>query len=82
MSDTWISTAEAAGIWGLSPESARRAAHLGEVGWKRKAPRGRFWLKAADVEALVVTKSRTDGADAAGVAAGSNEDLSKDRVVV
>jgi hypothetical protein len=74
MSETWISTATAAEIWGLSPESARRAAHLGEVGWKRKGTRGRLWLKAADVEALVITKSRTDGADAAEAAAGP-EDL-------
>jgi hypothetical protein len=73
MSDTWISTATAAEIWGLSRESARRAAHLGEVGWKRKGTRGRLWLKAADVEALVITKSRTDGADAAGGAAGTEE---------
>lgn len=74
MSETWISTAEAAEVWGLSPESARRAAHLGEVGWKRKGPRGRLWLSAADVDALMVVKSRK-GADAAEGAAGSDQDL-------
>jgi hypothetical protein len=75
MSDTWISTATAAEVWGLHPQSARRAAHLGEVGWKRKGPRGRLWLRAADVEALVITKARSGGADAAEDAAGSNQDL-------
>ncbi len=76
MSGSWISTAEAAEVWGLSRESARRAAHLGEGGWKRKGPRGRLWLKAADVHALMVVKSRADRGDAAGAAAGA-EGLAK-----
>lgn len=73
MSETWISTAEASEIWGLSRESVRRAVRLGEVGYKRKAPRGRLSVKAADVEALMVVKSRSDGADAAGVVAGTED---------
>jgi hypothetical protein len=73
MSETWISTATAAEIWGSSQETARRAAHIGEVGWKRRGTRGRLWLKAADVEALVITKSRSDGADVAEGAAGSRD---------
>lgn len=75
MSETWISVAEAAEIWGLSAESVRRAAHLGEVGYRRKAPRGRFSVKAADVEALMVVKSRADRGDAAEDVAGSEDYL-------
>lgn len=76
MSETWISTAAAAEIWELSPESVRRAVRLGEVGYRRKGSRGRLSVNAADVEALVVMKSRTDSGDAADGAAGS-----EDRVV-
>ena len=72
MSETWISTARAAEIWNLSPESVRRAARLGEVGYRRKGSRGRLSVKAADVEALMVVKSRSDGADAADAVAGSD----------
>ena len=72
MSETWISTAKAAEIWDLSPESVRRAVRGGAVGWKRVGARGRLSVKAADVEALVVTKSRTDSGDAADGAAGND----------
>lgn len=71
-----MSTSEAGDVWGLSAESARRAAHLGEVGYKRKGSRGRLWLWRPDVEALMVVKSRADRADAAGGVAGT-EGLAK-----
>jgi hypothetical protein len=77
MSEAWISTATAAEILELSQESARRAAHSGAVGYKRVGSRGRLLLNAADVWSLVITKSRQDGGDAAGGAAGSEEDLRK-----
>lgn len=73
MSETWISTAEASEIWGLSPGSVRRAVRLGEVGYRRKGTRGRLSVKADDVHELMVVKSRSDDADAAGVAAGTDD---------
>ncbi len=75
MSVTWISVAEAAGITGRSPETMRRIAHSGAVGTRRIGARGWLLVDAADVMALVITKSRKS-ADAAGVAAGP-EDLAK-----
>jgi len=76
MTEAWISVAKAAEIWELSPESVRRAARGGAVGSKRVGARGWLSVKAADVEALIVTKSRADRADAADRVAGT-EDLKK-----
>ncbi len=76
MSQTWISLAEAAGITGRSPETMRRIARSGAVGTKRVGARGWYLVDAADVQALMVVKSRSDGADAAGRAAGP-EDLAR-----
>ena len=74
MAETWISVAEAARITGRSSETWRRHIHSGAVEAKRVGARGWWSVAAADVEALV-TKSRKS-ADAAGVAAGT-EDLRK-----
>jgi len=71
MSVMWITTATAAEILEQSQESARRAAHSGAVGYKRVGSRGRLLLNAADVEALVITKSRTDSGDTAEGVAGA-----------
>lgn len=76
MSGSWISVAEAARIVDKSPETVRRAVRRGAVGYKRAGVRGWLSVKAADVQALMVVKSRTDCADAAGDAAGS-EGLAK-----
>ena len=75
MSVTWISVAEAAGITGRSPETMRRIARSGAVGTRRIGARGWLLVDAADVKALVITKSRKS-ADAAGAAAGT-ENLKK-----
>ena len=56
----------------LDPDSILRHVHSGAVGWKRVGPRGWFLVDAADVEKLVVKSHK--GADAAGGAAGGNED--------
>ena len=76
MSDAWISVAEAARITGRSSETVRRTIHGGAVEAKRVGARGWWLVAAADVEALMVVKSRSDGADAAGGVAGT-EDLAK-----
>lgn len=75
MSETWIPVARAAEITGRSPEWVRCAIYSGAVGYKRREPRGWYLVDAADVEALMVVKSRTR-ADAAGDAAGP-ENLAK-----
>jgi hypothetical protein len=74
MSETWISVAEAAEITGRSHETVRRIARSGAVGTKRVGARGWLSVRADDVEALIVKSYK--GADAAGVAAGT-----EDRVV-
>lgn len=58
MTDTWISVAEAARRAESSAETVRRAIYSGMVGWKRRGPRGRYLVNAADIEALTVVKLR------------------------
>jgi hypothetical protein len=65
-----MSVAEAAEIWGKSPETVRNAIRSGAVGSKRTKPRGWYMVNAADVKALVVVKTRRT-ADAADGAAAS-----------
>jgi excisionase family DNA binding protein len=77
MTETWISVAEAARITGRSAETVRRTIHGGAVEAKRVGDRGWWLVAAADVEALI-TKS-CKGTDAAGGAAGGNQDLTKAR---
>lgn len=77
MADTWISVAQAARITGRSSETMRRIAHSGAVGTKRVGARGWLSVKAADVEALMVVKSRSGGADATEGVAGTEDGMAK-----
>jgi hypothetical protein len=73
MSDSRVSVAKAAKIAGRSPETVRRAIRSGELEARRFGPRGWYSVSTADVQALIF-KSCPDGADAAGDAAGGNQD--------
>ena len=74
MSGPWVPVAEAAEFAGKSPEWVRWAIRRGAVGFKRAGARGWYLVDAADVQALMVVKSRKDG-DAAGAVAGGDRDL-------
>jgi hypothetical protein len=76
MSETWINVAEAARITGRSGETVRRTIHSGAVEAKRVGDRGWWLVAAADVRALIITKSRK-GADAADGAAGTEDRIAK-----
>lgn len=73
MGVSWIRVAAAAEISGMSREWVRCAINSGAVGYKRREPRGWYLVDAADVQALMVVKSRTDSGDAAGVVAGTED---------
>jgi hypothetical protein len=76
LSGPWVPVAEVAEFAGKSPAWVRWICRSGAVGWKRAGARGWYLVDAADVEALMVVKSRSGGADAAEDAAGT-EDLAK-----
>jgi hypothetical protein len=72
MDGSRVSTAQLARRAGKSQAAVRYHLRSGALGFERFGPRGWYSVSAADAEAFIV-KSRKCG-DAAGVAAGGNED--------
>lgn len=73
--DRWLTVRDVAGELGLSEPTVRRMAATGRL------PAFRFGQRAYSVDKSelreFMAKSRTDSGDAAGVAAGSNQDMAK-----
>jgi len=74
MNGSRVSVAKAAEIAGRSQAAVRHAIRSGALEAERFGPRGWYSVSAADLESFI-WKSRADRADAAGVAAGGNQDL-------
>ena len=81
MNDSRLSVAEAARIVGRSPDTVRRAIQSGALEAERIGARGWYLVDAADVQALMVKKSRKEHGDAAEDVAGTEDKMTAARSV-
>jgi excisionase family DNA binding protein len=73
--DRWLSVAEVARELGLGESTVRSMAATGRLPAYRPGRRA-YLVDRAELREFIA-KSRTDSGDAAGVVAGSNQDLKK-----
>jgi len=76
MNGSRVSVAKAAEIAGRSQAAVRHAIRSGALEAERFGPRGWYSVSAADLESFI-WKSRADRADAAGVAAGTEDEIAR-----